>query len=73
MASVKKVKSIKHISVDTPFEMKFGKYVSVASNFASPFKYSNKYLMTQPPITASDYRIIGYDQDGNNGIDPSGK
>ena len=36
MASVKKVKSIKHISVDTPFEMKFEKYVSVASNFASP-------------------------------------
>ena len=31
MASVKKVKSIKHISVDTPFEMKFGKYVSVES------------------------------------------
>ena len=51
MASVKKVKSIKHISVDTPFEMKFEKYVSVASNFESPFKYSNKYLMTHPPIT----------------------
>ena len=60
MASVKKVKSIKHISVDTPFEMKFEKYVSVASNFASPFKYSN-------------YRIIGYNQNWNNGIDPSGK
>ena len=27
MASVKKVKSIKHISVDTPFEMKFEKYI----------------------------------------------
>ena len=45
MASVKKVKSIKHISVDTPFEMKVERYVSVASNFASPFKYSNKYLV----------------------------
>ena len=40
-----------HYSVETPFEMKFEKYVSVASNFASPFKYSNKYLMTHPPIT----------------------
>ena len=51
MARVKKVKSIKHISVETPFEMKLEKYVSVASHFASPFKYSNKYLMTHPPIT----------------------
>ena len=67
IASVKRANTRKQISVEVPSEIKAEKYPSSASFWLLSFYIFNE-ILDNP---SADYRVIRYDQDGNNGVDPS--
>ena len=67
IASVKRANTRKQISVEVPSGDKGGE-ISVFCQLLAVAFYIFNEILDNP---SADYRVIRYDQDGDNGVDPS--